>query len=813
MPQKVIKFKGINRDVNEFQTSGECEELINLRPKIGGGHRVVRPKRVIRTGVPYIRLYEHTFGDVCNQIAVNADGSVDWIREDGGVANITRAFTSSELSISSAGNVLLMYCSEDDVQLAFRFKDNKYESFSVSLKPITNVEVSYEFRSETSTFYGAKIEDESTDGYNSALDNAVSAFQTNNPNGLCGVAVIGCTYELEDGAEVWSTAFVVANVTRCKGYKVPLRVNDTAVVVGATRVSLNLKLSDAPANGVKRINVYASRPMLPYEAERLSGGDFTVKELSLDKDLRLDNQLMYYQGSVAIDRTSASLVLNFGKTQAGEKVMPVTSGCIERTGNAIAYNNRFHFFKSNVNHVVQVPTISATYTTTEGKPSFWIAYVEFERTWRLIDKRYQFSEDSPNDFVYPMAGVKRLAFVKAFMDDYGNFDVPYSDMFYVNLRDSASYNYSYAFGITPSVNQVGDFEDLMTDISQTWGDPILRDVWLRSEVNAINVSAQYNPFVFPVEYSYSFSGEIRDIATSYLPISSTQVGQYPLTVFTSSGVFSMEQGNVEVLYSNIVPLQPLVIDGKSTATPFGTFFISSRNLFLLSGRDIANVSFILNGEMEINLRNLDSYRKLVCNTSGVFYNYEPMLSGEDFEDFIEDAHLTYDQLQNELYISSSKPEIPYSYVFNLDTKSYHKVIKKYLNSQSGSRYVIETIGDDKKMVDLFIEDKSVEPIFLQSRPMPLEAVYTHIQRLILLADATLKDEQYLCISVFGSDNLYDWKCITSSQKQNVVFRQIRTNRAAKSNKDYVVVITGDVDTNTDISDIIADYTVVNRRLG
>jgi hypothetical protein len=67
--------------------------------------------------------------------------------------------------------------------------------------------------------------------------------------------------------------------------------------------------------------------------------------------------------------------------------------------------------------------------------------------------------------------------------------------------------------------------------------------------------------------------------------------------------------------------------------------------------------------------------------------------------------------------------------------------------------------------------------------------------------------------VFGSDNLYDWKCIISAQKHNTVLRQIRTNRAAKSYKDYVILINGLVSTDTDLSDIIADYTVVSRRLG
>jgi hypothetical protein len=155
----------------------------------------------------------------------------------------------------------------------------------------------------------------------------------------------------------------------------------------------------------------------------------------------------------------------------------------------------------------------------------------------------------------------------------------------------------------------------------------------------------------------------------------------------------------------------------------------------------------------------------------------------------------------------------YSYVLNLDTKAYHKVGKKYVSVQNGARYILEQTGNVKNIVDMHTEEKGVQPILLQSRPLSLEAFHTHIQRLILMADAKLTDNQNLSISVFGSDNLYDWKCIISAQKHNTVLRQIRTNKAPKSYRDYIIIISGTVDTDTDISDLIADYSVVTRRLG
>lgn len=811
MPQKVIRFTGINRKVNEFAGSGACEELINLRPQTGGGHHVIKPKRVVIPNVDYVKFYVHTYGDVYNQIAVTSSGDVVWVNTESENPHIiTSQLAGKDIELSSAGNVLAVYSVEDKQQYMFKFEDGAYSLFGTSMKRITGAEISYRIGDGKSFYNTVTADDDSANAMNAALLSAASGFNAIYPNGLCGAAVVGCSYELEDGSELWSTAFTVANVTRHPYYTKPVIDGKDVTVYGASKVYLVLNFDDTTPDYVKKINIYASRPVFPYEIEYTDGTSHKINELTLE-DANLDGQIMFYQGSVSPDQTEVNFALDFGSEQAGEAIMNVTSGCIERTGEIASYNNRFHYYRSEVQHVIQVPT--ASFIDYRENTPCWVAYVNINDEWKLVDGQYTFGDTSVQDFIYPMAGIKKLAFVKANKQSDGSISVPYSEMFYVDLKDSSAYNYSYAFGVKPSIESAGSFYNTVRDAGQLWGSGFDTKVFYKKESNAINVSAPYNPFVFPVEYSYSFGGEIIDMATSYMPISSTQVGQYPLIVFTSNGIFSMEQGDGKVLYSNIVPLQPLVLEGKSASTPYGTFFVSSKSLYLLSGREVANLSYILNGERELNIRELESYKILCCGKKGAFHDFSQLLSSTDFEEFVSGAILTYDQLHNELFISSSNPEIHYSYVFGLDTKSYHKTAKRYLESKSGSRYVIEVSGEAKNVVDLHVEDKADQPILLQSRPMPFEAAFTHIQRMILYADAALKGENNLCLSVFASDNLYDWKCIISSQKQDTVLRQIRTNKSGKSYRDYIILISGEVDTDTDLSELIADYTVVSRRLG
>jgi hypothetical protein len=75
MPQKVLRFTGINRKVNEFQSSGACEELINLRPT-STGLEVVRPKKLKFEGVDY-DVYNHTFADKSLFIGVVAGSTFE----------------------------------------------------------------------------------------------------------------------------------------------------------------------------------------------------------------------------------------------------------------------------------------------------------------------------------------------------------------------------------------------------------------------------------------------------------------------------------------------------------------------------------------------------------------------------------------------------------------------------------------------------------------------------------------------------------------------------------------------------------------
>lgn len=829
MPQKVLKFTGINRRVNEFQAAGACEELINIRPTVTGA-QVMKNKKVLNSEANgYKSIVEHNFGSTSNLIALT-ESDVMWVRKDGTIVQTVLSNVTA-ISVATAGNVIVVVMSDKE-QKSFRFLDGKYEEYATE---IPSVKISVELGSFNAEGF-ATCEENTMDAVSDALSKSVSQFYRNHPHGLAGPIVVGCTFELEDGNEIWSSGFSIIDPTKDNRYKIAKNGTTDVIMYGAHTATLKFDISNySRISGVKNIKFYSSIPAVPYEvvdieisqlptqtsasqiegenagveptADAGTGLRYYVSKVS-NSEINLAGKTMYLQKVMSF-RKSGEFKLNTSSDIAAKELMPVTAGAISRSGDVISYNNRFHYYDADVMHTLQNPSYGVHSNRELPEESNYVE-IRTAKLYVVLDdgndklfvvdpNSFQVQIASTMDFVYPLGGIKE-GYLRTYKDD-GS-----SSWYKIDFYDSEAYNYSCALDYV--ISTTCDEPDMAG--SRGVIEAHAQSVFLREETNAINVSAPYNPFVFPVEHSYSFGGKILDVVTSYLPISSTQIGQYPLTVFTDNGIFALEQGDNNVLYGNIIPLQPMVISGQAKATPHGIFFFSSKNLYVLVGRDVADVSNVLKGKRELGLRDLSTYKTI----AHAFIGGVNALSVMDFEEYAEGAVLAYDQLNNELYISN--PSLPqnifYSYVFNLDTKAFHKSNKYYIQDKNSYRYALQQDAN-RSLVDMNSEEEVTQRIFLQSRPFSLEAFYTHIQRLIMQIDANITGDQKLGLFVFASDNLHDWKCIISAQKKETVLRHIRTNRAAKSYKDYVIILSGTVSTDTDLSDLIADYTVVSRRLG
>ena len=182
MPQKVLRFTGINRDKNEFQCFGECEELINLRPKIDGGYEIVKPKKTVKEHNSFSAVYEHIFGDVSNVIIVYSNTKstsvAQYILDEKREIQITSASGTEVVEISFAGNVLLIYWPELKKQEVYKFKDGEYKKETVSVQGVKEAKVVFPYADSTGYMQSnsAVADEDSAGAVNKALQSAASGF-------------------------------------------------------------------------------------------------------------------------------------------------------------------------------------------------------------------------------------------------------------------------------------------------------------------------------------------------------------------------------------------------------------------------------------------------------------------------------------------------------------------------------------------------------------------------------------------------------------------------------------------------------------
>ncbi|GAB6119247.1 hypothetical protein [Dysgonomonas termitidis] len=188
-----------------------------------------------------------------------------------------------------------------------------------------------------------------------------------------------------------------------------------------------------------------------------------------------------------------------------------------------------------------------------------------------------------------------------------------------------------------------------------------------SEPNKIKVSALNNPLLFPNINTYQTgNGTILAMASNAMRISEGQFGQYPLYIFTTQGIYSLDVGQGEVVYSNKsapasyeIPTTPIV-----ASTPFGVVFTSGRGVCIISGQDVELLTSQLQEEQKkFIIESLPQMEGLMHTPGETLTEY---LRGLD--------NLIYDPYENELLICNK--ESGFNYVLNFYSRSFYRSTEK-----------------------------------------------------------------------------------------------------------------------------------------
>lgn len=330
--------------------------------------------------------------------------------------------------------------------------------------------------------------------------------------------------------------------------------------------------------------------------------------------------------------------------------------------------------------------------------------------------------------------------------------------------------------------------------------------------NRVQVSELRNPFVYPARLSYQVgTGSIIAFGANTEPLSSGQFGQYPLIVFTSKGVWAMEQGQGDVIFAAISPVSGDVALNRDhiISVGNGVIFTTSRGVFALSGKQLAQISAPLEGLINTGIIANEQLKYFVDNANLV--QMLAQLSVIPALDYISGARMGFDKINSELLISNQ--EYDYTYIYNFESNSWHKSGETYNLLVQDYPYLLAI--DQNGVYNLGLHsDANHIPVLILTQPQSLTAneVFKKIERLALRCTIHAESARYFTLAVFASDDLRQWQLITGGQRAGEI-QNILLSRSHGSAQYYIFLMCGSVSMDSNISNIDVSLSPrMNRKL-
>lgn len=341
-----------------------------------------------------------------------------------------------------------------------------------------------------------------------------------------------------------------------------------------------------------------------------------------------------------------------------------------------------------------------------------------------------------------------------------------------NAKPFTEINASYvfdAFGNTFSINTRYDDNLPAEDASIVVND-------------SIYMSAPSNPFIFPAGGVIDFdNANILGTAMVTKALSQGQFGQYPLCVFTSTGIWALGLNSEGDFVSKHAVSRDVALEGTIAPIDQAIVFTTKKGVMMLSGSDIASISPDMNGKHYV----LDAESATLLGNNGMAGFIQASQNPETFQQFMENSIPVYDYIGERLVFCSPRYG-RYMYVYRLPAGTWHKMtlldengdefgfyssvggvnsypealISMQKSNVSGGSivYNLSTVLDHSGAEGS--EDSAMETGLIVTRPFDLDApdVRKVIKDIRIRGQFNRGDVKYILLGSFDGIN---WKRLTS----------------------------------------------------
>lgn len=301
---------------------------------------------------------------------------------------------------------------------------------------------------------------------------------------------------------------------------------------------------------------------------------------------------------------------------------------------------------------------------------------------------------------------------------------------------------------------------------------------IENNANKIKVSSTDNPFIFPAEQTYTVgTGKIIGMAASTPALSQGQYGQFPLYVFTDDGIYMMQAGTGDVIYTNTLPVSRDVCNNPDSIIPLDNAiaFTTERKLLLLSGYSVKSISTSLEADY-------------IPNPGRVYT--------EPINNVLKEFDIAYNYQFEEIIIKAK--ESGTAFVYDLRNKIWRQREfdrTSYFISSYPETYAISEEGDVYNLSKEYRPAQGKKNIVIQTAPILLGSIgFKKIERAILRGILMgVVSSNNIIISVYGSnDNRSFVHIVNITAFTKKTIQDIPIQRINSSYKYFYFLITGDI---------------------
>ncbi len=272
----------------------------------------------------------------------------------------------------------------------------------------------------------------------------------------------------------------------------------------------------------------------------------------------------------------------------------------------------------------------------------------------------------------------------------------------------------------------------------------------------IKVSQVNNPFVFNAAGSIAVgSDEVLDFAAATKALSQGQFGQFPLYVFCTDGIWSLELA-ADGGYTAVKPLSRDVLLAGSHPLQLDSsvLFATARGIMLLQGSDSKCISDSIAALQPTGTQSLPSIAKL-HEIAGVYCCQKPL----SLLEFLNGSDMLFDYIHQRVIIFNHTYD--YAYIFSMKSGMW-SLMQSDLSYATNSYPDAMAVDKSGNLLNLSLDSGEPLPSLIITRPLKLQApdILKTIRTVIQRGDFQHGHVQSV---LWASRDLRHWHLVWSSR--------------------------------------------------